>query len=128
MCLPSKNIGKKLHVDVKHQNDAFKSIRGFLKADGDGTMESQRGHFGFFLYVITYSRHTGHPAANIPDDDAGDVEVEDNDHDRFSSSSSPSSLVVNDEESDIGGDDRFFEASFSALSRADLTLSRVQTL
>ena len=70
----------------------------------DGTKELQRGHLGFVLEAITYSKQPGHAAANIPGVDED--------------------VAVNE-----GGDDeRFFMVSFSALSNAYLTLSRVQTL
>lgn len=105
-----------------HHIEILRSIRGFfvVAATGNGTTVPQRGHLGFPLEISTQSRQLGQPAANVADD--------------FSSSSKSPSLIE-DEEFEGGDDDdfdrdieRFLMVSFSALSRANFTLSRVQTL
>lgn len=71
------------------------------------TNELHLGHFGLFFITNTYDKHTGHPTAT--GDDASAIR-----------SQTPSS-----------GDLRFFiisDESFPTLSRADFTLSSVQTL
>lgn len=102
-----------LHIEM------LRSIRGFFTDVGNGTIALHRGHFGFLVDISTYSRQLGQPAAN----EAADL-----------SSSSTSPSLIEDEELEGGDDDfdidieRFLIASFSALSSADFTLSRVQTL
>lgn len=98
----------------------FKSIRGFLAATGNGTLLLHRGHLGLLFEISTYSKQLGHPAANEADD--------------FSSWSRSLSLIEDEEfegsEDDLDIDiERFLmTVSFSALSSADFTLSRVHTL
>jgi hypothetical protein len=88
-------------------------ILGFFVTNGDGTVKLQLGHLGFFFNVITYSKQPGQAAANIPVEENGVL-----------ISSSLMSLAGG-----VGGGDLFLVmVSFSALCKADLTLSRVQTL
>jgi hypothetical protein len=77
----------------------------------------QLGHLGFFFNVITYSKQPGQAAANIP--------VEEN---VVLISSSLMSLAGGVGGGGGGGDLFLVMVSFSALCKADLTLSRVQTL
>lgn len=84
----------------------LRSILVFFMA-AKGTNELHLGHFGLFFITNTYDKHPGHPTAH--GDDASAVR-----------SQTPSS-----------GDLRFFiisDDSFPTLSRADFTLSSVQTL
>jgi hypothetical protein len=92
----------------------LRSILGFFVTNGDGTVKLQLGHFGFFFNVITYSKQPGQAAANTP--------VEEN---VVLISSSLMSMLGG-----VGGGGDLFlvMVSFSALCKADLTLSRVQTL
>ena len=78
----------------------------------------QLGHLGFVFNVITHSKQPGQAAANTP--------VEEN---LVLISSSLMSLVGGVRGGGGGGGDLFLVmVSFSALCKADLTLSRVQTL
>lgn len=104
----------------------LRSILGFFM-DGKGTRELHLGHLGLFFIIKTYDKQPGHPAA-IGEDNFSTL------------SSSWASLMEDDEdeyegEGDERDDDfqkevvvRFLIGSFSALSRADFTLSRVHTL
>lgn len=87
----------------------MRSILGFFIGREDGTKELQRGHLGFVFEAMTYNKQPGHAAANI-------LGVDED--------------VAGGDDGGGGGDDeRFFMfPPFSALSRACLTLSRVQTL
>ena len=101
----------------------FRSIRGFFTA-GNGTMELHRGHVGLFFITNTYDKHPGQPAA-----------MGDDKHFMFSSSRNSFSAAADDDDDEYDGDgedfhndDRFLMGFLSALSSADLTLSKVQTL
>lgn len=97
--------------------------------EGIGTRELHLGHLGLFFMIITYDKQPGHPAAK------GDDET-------LSLSSHSSSWIVSlidDDEEEYDGDEAergdfknevlfLTIGSFSALSSADLTLSRVHTL
>lgn len=97
---------------------------------GIGTTELHLGHLGLFFIIKTYDKQPGHPAA------IGDDTI-------FSSLCSSSWWFVvsriDDEEDeydegdvaeidDFKNDALFLNGSFSALSRADFTLSSVHTL
>jgi len=102
----------------------LRSILGFFTI-GMGTAELHLGHFGLFFIITTYDKQPGHPAAT--GDGAPSF-----------SSFPPSwiSLIQDDDDDEYGGDiddfhsdaDRFLPSSLPALSSADFTLSRVQTL
>jgi hypothetical protein len=94
----------------------LRSILGFFVTNGDGTVKLQLGHLGFVFNVITHSKQPGQAAANTP--------VEEN---LVLISSSLMSLVGG-VRGGGGGDLFLVMVSFSALCKADLTLSRVQTL
>lgn len=103
------------------QIDMFRSRRGFFRGGGEGMRILHRGHLGLLFDISTYIRQLGQPVAN----EAGE-----------SSSWSISLSLIEVEEFEEGDDDalevidneRFLIVSFSALSRADFTLSRVHTL
>lgn len=87
----------------------LRSILGLFTA-GKATNEWHLGHFGSFFITSTYDKHPGHPTAT---GDEAAVEA------------------VWSQTSSSSGDLRFFnvpDETLPALSRADFTLSRVQTL
>lgn len=91
------------------QTDMLRSILGLFTA-GKATTVWHLGHFGLFFITNTYDKHPGHPTATGHEAAAEAV---------WSQTSSSS------------GDLRFFnvpDETLPALSRADFTLSSVQTL
>lgn len=95
--------------------------------EGIGTRELHLGHLGLFFMIITYDKQPGHPAAIGDETSLSSL-----------SSSWVSVSLIDDEEDEYEGDDAesvdfknddlFLIGSFSALSSADFTLSRVHTL
>lgn len=95
---------------------------------GTGTTDLHLGHFGSFFIINTYDKHPGHPTAtgdekNLSSFSSSAVSLTEDDDDEYE---------LGDDNDDIHNDeDRFFATgtgSFSARSKADFTLSRVQTL
>lgn len=99
----------------------LRSILGFF-IFGNGTVELHRGHFGLLFVINTYDKQPGQPAA-IGEDN------------KWSSWSSSCVCLIEEDDEEYEGDKDDFQSdplfligSFSALSSADFTLSRVHTL